>query len=207
VHSTNLDNSPNLDRDRNLGAYWERQFCRLAGACGSVILPQQIGRTGAARVFYRDAETWQQRILPDVTLWTRTGCEHHEIKHKAPTRNGGLYGLEKYRFDDLLWFSRKSKEPVFLTIHNHALSGGRDGRVNSIAHWVTARIDDLNERWIMRSISSTWMNGKRATAEVFYWPQWLFRPLAHHLSSQVPPRPSGGAAAIANVSRLLKLAA
>ena len=206
VHPTNLDNSPNLDRDRNLGAYWERQFCRLAGACGYVILPQQIGRTGAARVFYRDAETWQQRILPDVTLWISTKSEHHEIKHKSPTRRG-LYGLERYRFDDLLWFARETKQAVYLTIHNHDLSGGRDGHVNSIAHWVTARIDDLNERWIMRSLSPTWMNGKRATAEVLYWPRHLFQPLAAHFPSRVPPRPSGGAAAIANVSGLLNLAA
>ncbi len=206
MHSRNLGDSPNLDRDRNLGAYWERQFCRLAGACGYLILPQQIGRTGAARVFYRDAETWQERILPDITLWSPKGCEHHEIKHKSPTRHG-LYGLEKYRFDDLLWFSRKSKEPVFFTIHNHALSGGRDGRINSIAHWVTARVDDLNERWTMRSISPTWMNGERATSEVLYWPQWLFQPLARHLSSQVPPRPRGGAAAIAKGSGLLNPAA
>ncbi len=199
--------SRTLDGDRKLGAFWERQFCILAGTHGQVVLPQQLGRTGAARVFYRDAETWQQRILPDVTLWTSKGCEHHEIKHKSPTRNGGLYGLEKYRFDDLLWFARESKQAVYLTIHNHALSGGRDGRVNSIAHWVMARVDDLNERWTMRSFSSSWVDGKRTMVEVLYWPQWLFRPLAHHLSSQVPPRPSGGAAPVANVSRLLKLAA
>ena len=200
--------SRTLDGDRKLGAFWERQFCILAGTHGQVVLPQQLGRTGAARVFYRDAETWQQRILPDVTLWTSKGCEHHEIKHKSPTRNGGLYGLEKYRFDDLLWFARESKQAVYLTIHNHALSGGRDGRVNSIAHWVMARVDDLNERWTMRSFSSSWVDGKRTMVEVLYWSQRLFQPLTQHLSCQMPPpRPSGGAAAVANVSRLLKLAA
>lgn len=205
MHSTNLDKVPDLNRDRTLGAYWERQFCQLAGRPGYVVLPQQLGRTGAARAFYRDAQAWRQLVLPDVTLWGPKGCEHHEIKHKSPTRRG-LYGLEKYRFDHLLLFARESGQAVYITVHNHALSGGRDGRSNNIAHWVTARVDDLDERWTMRSISPSWFGGKRASVEVLYWPEELFQPLVGHFFSRVPPRPDGGAPAIATDS-VPKLAA
>lgn len=203
----------NLRADRNLGHYWERQFCVLAARRGNFIMLHQSGREQAAMGFYLAGREWRRVILPDVTLWSprRTCCEHHEVKHKEPLRardhagSPGYYGLERYRFEALLEFARRTGTDVHYTIHNHRLAGGRGSRVNSIDHWFTANVCDLDGKWRWRNFAQSWVNGESRTVEICYWPETLFQPLIQHFASN-GPTPSGGGAAMASTAPEIHLA-
>lgn len=162
--------------DRDLGAYWERQFCILAGEYGRSFTPHQIGRGEAASWFGRTGRKWHQSVLPDITVWTYPG-EHHEIKHKSPTRNG-CFGLEVYRFNALWDFAEVTGQKVFYTIHNHELAGGRDARVNDISHWFTVEIYDLEKCLPPAVLGNSYIGGRPSSTKLYYWPASLWRPLS-----------------------------
>jgi hypothetical protein len=121
---------------------------------------------------------WSHYTLPDITVWTYPG-EHHEIKHKEPTRRG-QFGLEVYRYEALIWFAKETKQDVLYTIHNHALSGGRNARENSIEHWLTVNIVALDGRWAWHGPGWSWVNGKKKSVALYYWPAGLWTPLVSY---------------------------
>lgn len=169
-----------LQADRSLGEFWERQFCFMAANHHLSFTPIQIGRPESAQAFRRNNRGWHHYTLPDVTIWTCPG-QHHEIKHKAPTRHGS-FGLEKYRLDALLWFAKETNQDVLYTIHNHALSGGRNAQENSIDHWLTTRIIDLVGKHVDgRTFEFTsYVNGQPRNVPGFYWSAALWQPLAEY---------------------------
>lgn len=161
--------------DRKLGEYWERRFCEIAAEFGFVFSPLQIGRDIAAAAFWLEGKKWNQFTLPDITIWTAPG-QHHEIKHKNPTRSG-RFGLEAYRFHALLDFAKITKQAIMYTIHNHDLSGGRNSPDNHITHWFTANVKDLDDKFFV-SNNPSWVNGKKVdNVTTYYWPVELWQPL------------------------------
>ena len=170
-------------RDRRMGARWERNFGCLAGQYGKSFTPHQVGRLIAANAYsYKDA--WRLLLLPDFTIWSAPG-EHHEIKHKNPTRNGRYYGLEKYRFDALTEFSVETRQTVLYTIHDWELAGATrsdDEMPNDIRHWLTADVIALAEYIRVHKViphpMNTWVNGQPTTRPGYYWPTRLWQPLA-----------------------------
>lgn len=161
--------------DRDLGQFWERQFCVLAAGRGFVFTPLQIKRDGSVSAAWLEDGKWKHLTLPDVTVWTAPG-QHHEIKHKDPTRSG-CFGLEGYRFHALLHFAEVTHQDVMYTIHNHSLCGGRDAKVNRIEDWLTTNVRALNNRWEVGH-NATWINGKREEGvKTYYWPAGLWQPL------------------------------
>lgn len=163
-----------LTGDRKIGAYWEREFAKMAAAYGKVFSLLQIGRDTSA-VFHGYAGKWNTYTLPDVTIWSAPG-EHHEIKHKNPT-GGGRFGLEVYRFNALLYFAQVTQSRVMYTIHNHDLSGGRDVKDNSIDHWITADVTGLYGASVDRIWMASWVNGQRKEVPIYFWPTSLWIPL------------------------------
>jgi len=168
--------------DRKLGEHWERQFCLLTAREGKSFTPQQIGRDRAASWARRVDDAWKLTLLPDVTVWTAPG-EHHEIKHKAPTR-GGCYGLESYRLDALVAFRQETKQPVLYTIHDWHHAGAPDGRAempNRLADWLTIDVltlDRLVDELELHHVPfDTWVNGKACSRPGYYWPAKLWMPL------------------------------
>lgn len=166
-----------LTDDRQLGAFWERQFCRLAFRYGLVMTPNQIGLSGGtAAAWYRNQGTNRNKIiLPDVTIWSAP-AQHHEVKHKAPTRLGE-FGLEAYRFNSLLRFYQITGQEVYYTIHNHAWSGGRYSTINKPEHWVTASIPSLQWTVQQERTGYSWINGEKSETNILYWKVDLFFPL------------------------------
>lgn len=154
-----------INDDRKLGEYWERQFCVMAAKHGFMFTPMQIGRNKSATAFY-GVSGWIRLILPDVTVWTAPG-QHHEIKHKSPTRYN-QFGLEEYRLNSLLEFSKVTKQDVMYTIHNHALSGGRDISNNDIEHWLTCNVLNLTAH-DYQSMGNSYINGVKKECLIFYW--------------------------------------
>jgi len=176
--------------DRKVGEYWERKFCRMAAEKNMVFTPMQIGRQDSAQAAGLSGGRWTKYVLPDVTIWTHPG-QHHEIKHKDPTRNG-WFGLERYRLDSLLAFARLTQQDVMYTIHNHALNCGRDNPENNIEHWLTADVMALVDTWVHKQPNGTsWVNGQKKTdIEIFYWPVELWQPLDgywHHRIKDASP--------------------
>lgn len=171
--------------DRAIGATWERRFCELAADHGLLLSPLQIGRDNSAAAFWKDRQQWCSLTLPDITIWTAPG-QHHEIKHKEPTRDG-LFGLEVYRFRALMMFAQATGQSVFYTIHNHALAGGRDNPRNRIEDWVTADVHSLDGRWMRRDDNSTsWVNGQKTSGiGIYYWPIGLWQPLQRIWANQL----------------------
>ena len=168
-----------IEADRKIGQYWERQFCLMAAEFDKSFTPMQIGHKESIVAFSRNNEKWNRYTLPDVTIWTAPG-EHHEIKHKNPTR-GGLFGLEVYRFNALLWFAQETRQPVLYTIHNHDLAGGRDNEINDLAHWLTINILDLNDKWIGEPrYGKSWINGKPENTKTYFWPVRLWQSLGDY---------------------------
>lgn len=164
--------------DRALGAFWERQFCKLAARHGLVFSPMQLGKGDSATAFWLSGQKWNHLTLPDVTVWTAPG-QHHEIKHKNPTRSGG-FGLEAYRFHALLRFAKVTGQAVLYTIHNHDLSGGRDSAVNDLRHWLTADVRALDGKYTTAH-NSSWVNGAKADGlSLYYWPTRLWQPLGDY---------------------------
>lgn len=171
----------NLQADRQLGAYWEQQFCVLAARFGRFFSAHQLNRTGAACAGGPSAA---YLLLPDITIWSAPG-EHHEIKHKAPTPYGS-YGLERYRFEALLWFAQITGQRVYYTIHDHSRTGGRNANVNRIEDWVTAEVRALaGQEKVARGPS--WVDGKKKDVCICYWPTELFRPLGYHFALGAAP--------------------
>lgn len=165
-----------LQGDRSLGEYWERQFCVMAAQFGKSFTPMQIGRNGSAQAYIKPGRKWNLYTLPDVTIWTSPG-EHHEIKHKSPTRFGS-FSLEQYRLEALLWFANETKQTVLYTIHNHELCGGRDATKNDIDHWFTVDVTDLVDRWERRCMVTSYVNGIPRKVQGYYWQAELWKSLA-----------------------------
>lgn len=169
-------------KDREIGAYWERRFCLWAAKFGNSFTPMQLGRQSSAQAFVYH-EKFNSYTLPDVTIWSKPG-EHHEIKHKSPTRYN-TFGLEKYRLDALLWFANETGQSVMYTIHNHLLSGGRDSKLDSIHHWFTANILDLHGRHVYYNDGNSYINGKYYNnIGIFYWSIELWIPLLAYWSKE-----------------------
>jgi hypothetical protein len=168
-----------LKSDREIGQYWERQFCLMAADHDKSFTPMQLGRDKSITAFQRDRHDWSIFTLPDVTIWTAPG-EHHEIKHKNPFndfRHGPSYGLEVYRFMALLWFANETGQRIMYTIHDHDKAGGKHNRTNHIDHWKTANIVDLNEKWHTRRPTQSWVNGQPKKVDTYYWSVDLWKPL------------------------------
>lgn len=161
--------------DRKIGEFWERAFCTMAARLGKSFTPMQIGHDGAANWYILDGKRYSSRLLPDVTIWTFPG-EHHEIKHKEPTRTG-KFGLEVYRFDSLLKFSAVTRQSVMYTIHNHKAAGGRDVTQNNPAHWMTVEVGVLQRNLSSPLPGDSWVNGQKREVQIYYWPIVLWQPL------------------------------
>jgi len=173
-----------LSRDRKLGEFWERRFCELATSFGLTITANQIGRNQSAQAFYKDdVGKYNNIILPDVVVWSFSG-QHHEIKHKNPTRNG-CFGLEEYRFSSLKRFNDITKQDVFYTIHNHDLCGGPDNKENNINHWLTASVSNLDGSWKYERTYPTWCNSKKVDTNIYFWDTSLFVPLSEVICNKV----------------------
>lgn len=165
----------NLQSDRKKGAHWERMFSIMMGEELNVIFtPLQLGRDTSAQAYSYNGQ-WNHLTLPDITIWT-AGTEHHEIKHKNPTKYG-CFGLEDYRLKALLSFQEITGHDVFYTIHNHDLNGGTNNLENNRDHWFTANVKDLADNIKHSSNGSTWCNGKKTNTLIHYWSMELWEPL------------------------------
>jgi hypothetical protein len=172
-----------LQADRKLGEQWERNFGQLALQHGLTVTAHQIGRKESASAWCFENGQKRHVILPDVVVWSCPG-QHHEIKHKNPTRRGE-FGLEAYRFDSLRWFQKTTKQPVFYTIHNHDQAGGRDGKENLLEHWVTASVSILDGTWTREDEHGTsYCNGRATKTKILYWETDLFAPLGCVLNGE-----------------------
>ena len=158
-----------LSKDRAIGEFWEREFCKLMARQGKTFTPLQIGRKSSAQwVGY--SGRWHSRALPDVTVWTHPG-EHHEIKHKTTNRHDS-YGLERYRFEALCAFAEETKQAVMYTIHDHG--GNRNSRRGI---WLTANINDLSVVPYKVFPGDSWVNGVKKRVPIMYWPRRHWVPL------------------------------
>lgn len=162
-------------RDRDIGAKWERNFCKLAAKHGLMFTPMQIGRTSSAVAY--TGPTYRALTLPDITVWNHPG-QHHEIKHKEPTPRG-WFGLEVYRFNALMEFAATTQQSVLYTIHNHALSGGRQSETNDITHWFTADVKWLEgQESHLQTDGTSWISGVKHTGiPILYWDIDKWMPL------------------------------
>lgn len=172
-------------RDRAIGEYWEREFCKMASQYNKTFTPMQIGRAKSAQAYGMVNGKWNNYTLPDVTIWTFPG-EHHEIKHKNPT-DRGCFGLEQYRFDALRWFASETSQQVMYTIHNHDLSGGKDSTVNNINHWVTANVIALDGNWTGTNWGYSWVGGIKKRVPIHYWDASLWIKLNQFWDDQLAP--------------------
>ena len=146
----------------------------MAGRYGFMFMANQVGRQGAT-IATKHSKVY---TMPDVILWTCPG-QHHEIKHKSPTRTG-LYGLECYRFRALVDFANETQQAVFYTIHDHEKAGGRDIKINRLSDWVSADVRALDGQWSIHDPNGTsWVNGQRKeNVSIYYWPVCLWIPLS-----------------------------
>jgi hypothetical protein len=174
---------PHLDnngRDRELGAKWERAFCGLAFSYGLTLTPNQLPRSSGAASWYRKGSAGISRfLLPDVAVWSAPG-EHHEVKHKDPTRFG-CYGLELYRLEALVAFAEEVQQAVLYTIHDWRLAGAAtsaDEMPNRIEDWRTVDVRELAAAGAPATPMPTYLNGDPATVPGAYWPIDLWIPLA-----------------------------
>lgn len=174
-----------LNGDRRLGEYWEQQFCILAAQYGRSFTRHQFRKSEAANAYRLEGQRYHSVLLPDITVWSAPG-EHHEIKHKDPTRDG-YFGLEKYRLDALVWFARETKQSVLYTIHNHKLAGGRDVKANRLQDWMTANVIDLEYSYEKEDYGDTWCRGETIQVKRLYWPVGLWIPLEDAWDAQLWP--------------------
>ena len=175
----------NLVSDRDTGAKWERNFGMLVGHYqkGS-ITPHQIGRPKlAAAAYTKDGNDWRSLLLPDITIWRAPG-EHHEIKHKDPTKSDiPCYGLEGYRFKALCEFALETRQTVLYTIHDWRLAGALDSRApmrNNIEDWIAADVLMLKDNITMTRDGPSYVNGAKKIVPCHYWATSLWIPLARH---------------------------
>lgn len=171
----NQRHARNLQDDRRLGNLWERNFCLLASAHGYVFTPHQFKRDGSASAYCLLDGKWHVMTLPDITIWTAPG-QHHEVKHKAPTKHG-CFGLEQYRFEALLWFTETTGQRVFYTIHDHSLNGGRESNHNKLEHWVTVDVAALRTGFFRTFQGTSYVRGEPKTVPIHYWKTNLWQPL------------------------------
>lgn len=171
----------NLEADRALGDYWERQFCAIAGKYGRSFTAHQIGRPKSAQSIHREGSRFHPLTLPDITIWTRPG-EHHEVKHKDARRKGD-YGLERYRLEALLWFAEETGQSVYYTIHDHGMQPypsrlqRREARANHLDHWVTCSVVELADSIQRTDRNESYLRGDPRKVEICYWPRSLFQPV------------------------------
>lgn len=159
-------NGADNSTDRETGAHWEAEFCRMARRYGKFFTPHQFGH-GRSAMFYGGDSQW---TLPDITIWSAPG-EHHEIKHKRSTQDG-MYGLERYRLDALIRFANTTGQQVFYTIHDWEMAGADDSQErvsNDPDHWLAADIATLSRGHTRISRDSTYYNGILREVEVLYW--------------------------------------
>ena len=175
----------NLQGDRSLGKLWEQNFCAIAEDFGYCYTPLQIGKNDSSAVaMMRRDDSQKTIILPDVVLWSHP-TTFHEIKHKKPRKDDRI-GLELYRFESLKELQSVTKQTVFYTIHNHALSGGRDGPENNIDHWFSCPLCDLDWTWSdVDPWGITYRSGRATESIILYWDMSLFLPLSNVLSMRV----------------------
>lgn len=184
VHCTDLAG------DRKIGELLERKFCAMAGSFGKAFTPHQIGRTMSAQAAQKSGREWRLWTLPDVTVWTFPG-EHHEIKHKYATR-AGLFGLEKYRFDALLWFADKTQQSVLYTIHDYeqqpdATMTARKRNVTNVrGHWLTCDVLKLKDCIRFTSKGDSYVNGVAKPVDIHYWHRSSFMPLIEYWMARMP---------------------
>lgn len=170
--------------DRKVGELWERHFARLAMEQGWAVTAHQIGRTAGAAtaITLSSTNNFRQILMPDLTVWSPK-TQHHEIKHKNPTRNGE-YGLEQYRLELLLDFATRTNQDLMYTIHDWELAGARGSREeirNRIEHWRTVdllALSKLPNRIDENGIS--YCNGQRTETCICYWPVDYWVPLSHY---------------------------
>jgi hypothetical protein len=172
--------------DRRVGETWERRFSRLAMERGWAVTAHQIGKRGGAAsavtLSSTEGKPYDQLLLPDITVWD-TDSQHHEIKHKNPTRRGE-YGLEEYRLELLVDFAVRTKQMVMYTIHDWELAGARGSRENmpnKIEHWRTVdllALAKLPSRIDPRGIS--YCDGRKTETTIWYWPVEYWVPLSHY---------------------------
>lgn len=166
--------------DRQLGELWEQQFCRMAEWYGKSFLPQQIGRRGAAMWQKGDRKRSTPALLPDLTIFTWPG-EHHEIKHKAPTKDrpsrARSYGYERYRLRPLVDFRLETQQPVFCTVHDWDAAGAHrsdEPMPNVLQDWrivdVMALDAYITEQRLSTEWLGTWVDGQAQQREGYYWP-------------------------------------
>jgi len=167
--------------DRQTGAYWEREFCKMAGRYGYMFTPHQLAlKTKSAVAYERGPDGWNPLTLPDITIWSTPG-EHHEIKHKNRSRDG-MYGLERYRLDALVRFANATGQKVYYTIHDWELAGAKNSQErvpNDIRHWFVGDIAVLSRGCTKTAKDWTYYDGGMRRMEVWYWtasPRW-FKPL------------------------------
>jgi len=170
-----------LNGDRELGAHWEREFCKLAAKHGRAFTPHQLGRPKSAQAYFIHGGKYYPMTLPDITIWTRPG-EHHEVKHKDPTQ-AGYYGLERYRLDALRWFADETGQSVYYTIHDYSFQRGSSRekkkleKLNDIDHWLTCAIAELADCIHHVDHGQSWVGGKSKVVERCYWHRDLFQPV------------------------------
>lgn len=163
-------------RDRKVGEFWERAFCKMLLDYGQTVTPLQIGRRDSATAQFMHKGELNTLTLPDIVVWNYPGS-FHEIKHKDPNRFG-CYGLEEYRFDALIEFFNTTHQSVFYTIHDHSLSGGRHVKKNDMRHWRTVRIEHLIGTIDGSYPGNTWYNGQKVKRMIHYWNTELWSPLS-----------------------------
>lgn len=191
-----IRNGADNTTDRDTGAYWENQFCRMARTSGKSFTPHQFKRPDNSALFYgpsSDIEGKSQWTLPDITIWSAPG-EHHEIKHKRPTADG-MYGLERYRIDALVRFANVTAQAVYYTIHDWDMAGAANSQErveNDLSHWLVGDIARLSKGCTRSGKADTWYAGSlRKDEPIWYWTAdptrkfaW-FRPLAELWTAEV----------------------
>lgn len=168
-------------KDRATGAYWEREFGKLAGIHGKVFTPHQLHLANKSAASYRWGQgQWHVALLPDITVWSAPG-EHHEIKHKDATRTG-RYGLEEYRLRALVAFAEETQQPVLYTIHDWRRAGASSSaeRVpNRLCDWVCADILELAAKRTETRRGTSYVAGTAREVDIAYWcADEFFFPLA-----------------------------
>lgn len=163
------------NKDRKTGAHWERMFCSMSAEYGLTLTPLQIGRKSSAQAYYKENNQWKHLTLPDITIWSDK-TEHHEIKHKNPTRANKI-GLEVYRFNALKQFRKTTLHNVMYTIHNHDLNDTRESKINNINHWLTCSIDKLQAANYTISDGYSWVGGVKKVVPIMYWDYENWKPL------------------------------
>ena len=163
-----------LESDRKIGQLWEKKFSEILNHYGKAYSFLQIGRTESA-IAQQNGFSY---TLPDVIMWNSPQSHYHEIKHKLKTKNHESYGLEKYRFDALMWLAQQSGQAIFYTIHDYDSKAKKHETKNLLSDWFTVNILELNERWsYVGNNSTSYVNGQKQYVPIYYWPSSYWYPL------------------------------